>query len=315
MRIRPRHALVTAGVLFGLTLSACASEDPMAGDAADTADDGAVVIGTANFPESEIIGQVWAAALEDAGFDVEVNSGIGSREVYLRALEEGSVDVVPEYTGNLMQFYLAESDTQEHGAGTDSEEIYLTLQGALPEGLYAGQYAEAESKDAYRVTPELAEEYQLVTLGDLDNLEQVRIAGNPELAERPYGPPGLSEVYGVDAEKITMVPISDGGGPLTIAALLEGTAEVANIFTTSPTLDSDGNEVDLVTLEDPEQLILPQNVVPVMQDEVPQEVRDVIKEINGALTTEALVEMNLRNIGDEKAEPTVIARDFVDEQG
>lgn len=165
------------------------------------------------------------------------------------------------------------------------------------------------------MTPELAEEYQLVTLGDLDNLEQVRIAGNPELAERPYGPPGLSEVYGVDAEKITMVPISDGGGPLTIAALLEGTAEVANIFTTSPTLDSDGNEVDLVTLEDPEQLILPQNVVPVMQDEVPQEVRDVIKEINGALTTEALVEMNLRNIGDEKAEPTVIARDFVDEQG
>ncbi|AGF73527.1 ABC transporter substrate-binding protein [Corynebacterium halotolerans] len=320
MRIRPRHATVTvaAGVLFGLTLTACSSEDPLAGDDAGTTaagGDDTIVIGTANFPESEIIGQVWAAALEDAGFDVEVNSGIGSREVYLRALEEGSVDLVPEYLGNLTQFLLTDAGGQEIGTGADAEEVYETLQQALPEGLAAGEYAEGESKDSYRVTRELAEEHQLETLGDLNNLEQVRIAGNPELAERPYGPQGLTEVYGVGADKITLVPISDGGGPLTIAALTEGTAEVGNIYTTSPLLDADGNEVDLVTLEDPEQLILPQNVLPLMQaDAVPPEARDVINGVNDSLTTDALVEMNLRNIGEEKAEPTVIARDFVDEQ-
>lgn len=318
MRIRPRPAtvIVAAGALFGLTLTACSSEDPLAGD--DTAADGGedtIVIGTANFPESEIVGQVWAAALADAGFDVEVNSGIGSREVYLRALEEGSIDLVPEYTGNLTQFFLTDAGGQEIGPGADADEVYETLQQSLPEELATGEYAEGESKDSYRVARGLAEEHQLETLGDLDNLEQVRIAGNPELAERPYGPQGLAGVYGVAADKITMVPISDGGGPLTIAALTEGTAEVGNIYTTSPLLDADGNEVDLVTLEDPERLILPQNVLPLMQaDAVPQEARDVINGINAELTTDALVEMNLRNIGEEKAEPTVIARDFVDEQ-
>lgn len=313
-----RFTTITAATaLLGLALTACSpSEDPLSSDSGDTGspDGGTIVIGTANFPESEIIGQVWAAALEDAGFDVEVNSAIGSREVYLRALEEGSIDLVPEYTGNLAQYYLADSGSAELAAGADAEEVYSALEGALPEELVAGDYAEGESKDSYRVTRELADEFGLESLGDLNNLDQVRIAANPEFEQRPYGPAGLSEVYGVDAGKISMVPISDGGGPLTVAALLEGTAEVADIYTTSPLLDSQGNEIDLVTLEDPEQLILPQNVVPLMRaGEVPQEAIDAINGINGDLTTEALVEMNLRNIGEEKAEAPVIARDFVDE--
>jgi len=263
MKIRLTTVTATTALL-GLALTACSStsDDPLATDSTGTAaaDEDTIVIGTANFPESEIIGQVWAAALEDAGFDVEVSSAIGSREVYLRALEEGSIDIVPEYTGNLAQFYEADL-----AAGASSDDVFAALEGVLPEGITAGEYAEGESKDSYRVTRDLADEHDLSTLADLNNLDQVRVAGNPELAERPYGPPGLTDVYGVDAAKITMVPISDGGGPLTVAALTEGTAEVANIYTTSPSLDSEGNEVDLVTLEDPEGMILPQNVLPLMR--------------------------------------------------
>ena len=312
MKIRLTTVTATTALL-GLALTACSStsDDPLATDSTGTAaaDEDTIVIGTANFPESEIIGQVWAAALEDAGFEVEVSSAIGSREVYLRALEEGSIDIVPEYTGNLAQFYEAELS-----AGATSDDVFTALEGVLPEGITAGDYAEGESKDSYRVTRELADEHDLSTLADLGNLDQVRVAGNPELAERPYGPPGLTDVYGVDAAKITMVPISDGGGPLTVAALTEGTAEVANIYTTSPSLDSEGNEVDLVTLEDPEGMILPQNVLPLMRaDDVPQDAIDVITGVNEHITTDALVAMNLRNIGEEKAEPPVIARDFVDE--
>lgn len=317
MRNRFRRTIVAATVLLGMTLSACATDsgDPLAGDSAgDGADGGTIVLGTANFPESEIIGQIWAATLEDAGFDVEVSSAIGSREVYLRALEEGSIDLVPEYTGNLTQFYLADSGPGELAAGADADAVYSALEGALPEELAVAEYAQGESKDSYRVTRELADEYGLVTLADLDNLDQIRIAAAPEFAERPYGPAGLSGVYGIDAEKISMVPISDGGGPLTIAALVEGTAEAADIYTTSPLLDSNGNDIDLVTLEDPEMLILPQNVVPLMRaGELPQEAVDAINGINGHLSTEALVEMNRRNIGEEKAEAPVIARDFVDQ--
>lgn len=304
----------TVFALAALALASCSNgDDPLAtgGDTSPTpgAADESITIGTANFPESEIIGQIWAAALEDAGFDVEVTSGIGSREVYLQALEEGSIDLVPEYSGNLAQYYGAEID-----AGTDPDGVVDALEGVLPEGLVAGDIAEGESKDSYRVTRELADEHGLETLGDLDKLDQVRIAANPEFAERPYGPPGLASVYGVDEAKISVVPISDGGGPLTIAAVVEGTAEVADIYTTSPLLDSEGNEVDLVTLEDPEQLILPQNVLPLMRaDAIPQEALDAINGISGQLNTDTLVELNLRNIGEEKAEPPVIARDFVDE--
>ncbi|MDO5513474.1 ABC transporter substrate-binding protein [Corynebacterium sp.] len=300
----------TLFALSALALSSCSSgDDPLATSPTAEAGDEVITIGTANFPESEIIGQIWAAALEDAGFEVEVNSGIGSREVYLQALEEGSIDLVPEYSGNLAQFYGAELD-----AGTDADGVVDALDEVLPEGLVAGEIAEGESKDSYRVTRELAEEYNLENLGDLENLDQVRIAANPEFAERPYGPPGLASVYGVAEDKISVVPISDGGGPLTIAAVVEGTAEVADIYTTSPLLDSDGEEVDLVTLEDPEQLILPQNVLPLMRaDAIPQEALDAINGISGELSTEVLVELNLRNIGEEKAEPPVIARDFVDE--
>lgn len=300
----------TLFALSALALSSCSSgDDPLATSPESVAGDETITIGTANFPESEIIGQIWAAALEDAGFDVEVNSGIGSREVYLQALEEGSIDLVPEYSGNLAQYYGAELE-----AGTDADGVVSALSDVLPEGLAAGDIADGESKDSYRVTRELADEYGLETLGDLDNLDQVRIAANPEFAERPYGPPGLASVYGVAEDKISVVPISDGGGPLTIAAVVEGTAEVADIYTTSPLLDSAGNEVDLVTLDDPEQLILPQNVLPLMRaDAIPQEALDAINGISAELTTDVLVELNLRNIGEEKAEPPVIARDFVDE--
>ena len=107
-------------------------------------------------------------------------------------------------------------------------------------------------------------------------------------------------------------PISDGGGPLTVAALVEGKANAANIYTTSPALLSDGKEADLVTLEDPKHLIPSQNVVPLYKSgQLPDGALDAINSIDAKLTTEDLVAMNLRNVGSERAEPAQIAKDYV----
>lgn len=295
-----------------LVLTACgANQDPTATDAGGPGGDtDTIVIGTANFPESEIIGQLWAEVLKDAGFDVEINSGIGSREVYMQAMEEGTIDLVPEYTGNLAAFYGADLEP-----GADADTVADQVTGVLPDGLAAGVPAPAESKDSYTVTKDTADEHGLTTIGDLAKLDQVTIAANPEFAERPYGPQGLTDVYGVPADKITLNPISDGGGPLTIAALVSGEADVANVYTTSPVLDQSGNEVDAVRLEDPENLIAAQNVLPIYRaDQLPAEAIAALDDFNANLTTDDLVAMNLRNIGEEKAEAPVIATDFFAER-
>lgn len=297
-------------LLLPLALVACASGDPLDTEATEEPEieaSGDIVIGTANFPEAEIIGQIWAAALSDAGFDVDVASGIGSREVYLTALEEGTVTVVPEYAGNLAAFY---DDLPE---GADEQTIRDTLASSLPGTIEVGEFSPAESADAYRVTAETAADNDIRTIADLDKLDQITVAAPPEFAERRYGPPGLTSVYGIDPAKITVKPISDAGGPLTVQALVEGAADTANIFTTSPAITGKGDRPELVILEDPLNLIPPQNVVPVIHaGHLPPEALDVLNTVNAILTTEDLVEMNIRNVGDERAEPAVIARDWVD---
>ncbi|WKD57959.1 Glycine betaine/carnitine/choline-binding protein OpuCC precursor [Corynebacterium capitovis DSM 44611] len=299
-------ASAAAATLLALTITACGSSDPFDRESGGESEKGTVVIGTANFPESEIIGQIWAQALRDAGYDVSVSSGIGSREVYLSALQEGSVTLVPEYSGNLAQFY---GDVAE---GADEAAVSDALRANLPEGLQTGDFSPAQSKDAYRVTRGVAQQYGLESIADLAKLDTITIAAPPEFAERPAGPKGLASVYGINAAKVTVTPISDGGGPLTVRTLVDGAANAANIFTTSPALLPDGSTADLVILDDPKNLIPPQNVVPVLKaGSLPDGALDVINKVDASLTTDDLVAMNLRNVGSERAEPTTIAKDYV----
>lgn len=297
-------------VLLPFLLAACAQGDPLDTSGSDEtptveADAGTIVIGTANFPEAQIIGHIWAEALDDAGFTATVAPGIGSREVYLTALEDGTLTIVPEYAGNLASFY---SELPERA---DEKAVRDTLAKSLPDTLELGDFSPAESADAYRVTVATAER-GIRSIGDLDSLDHITIAAPPEFAERRYGPPGLTSVYGIDADKITVRPISDGGGPLTVQALAEGAVDAANIFTTSPAVTGKGERPDLVILEDPLHLIPPQNVVPVIRaGELPPGALDVLNDVNARLTTRDLTEMNERNVGAERAEPAAIARDWV----
>lgn len=304
-----RKTLIAVVATAAVALTGCSSNNPTSSSATEsrTADKNTVVIGTANFPESEIIGQVWKAALEKAGYKVEMKSGIGSREAYIKAIEDGSVDIVPEYIGSLAQYYKAYTPM-----GSTGDQLNDNTRQKLPEKLATSALAPGEDADSFKVLPETAQKYGLKEIGDLNKLDHITLAGPPELASRPHGPSGLESTYGIPQGKISLNSISDGGGPLTISALTEHKADVANIFTTSPTVDSKGNKVETVTLADPKRLILPEHVTALYRKEALDGMKlHVIEKINASLTTDQLTQFNEANVGSQKKEPASIASDFV----
>ncbi len=304
-----RRGKIAAGILAAgavLSLAACSSGDPLEPGNEPSGDNETIIIGAAGFAESEIIAQIFAQGLEANGVTVEFAGQIGQRDVYVAALEDGSIDLIPDYSGNLLQFFDAESDAKS------SDEVFAALPDALPDGFEVLEQSEAEDKDSYNVTKEFSEENGVTSLADLADLDvPLIVGGNPELNERPYGPQGLTDVYGVDAANISFVPVSDSGGPLTTGALLDGTVNIADIFSTTPSIKENG----FVTLEDPENMILPQNVLPLINsDKASDTVTEVLNAISAELTTEDLIELNARNQGDEKASPETLAKDWLAEK-
>ncbi|PSL38528.1 osmoprotectant transport system substrate-binding protein [Labedella gwakjiensis] len=302
--------LLAAGAV--LTLAACSNGDPITGSGGGSDDGGSgdsqtIAIGSAGFAESEIIAEIYAQALEANGYTVERTMQIGQRDAYIAALDDGSIDLVPDYTGNLLQFYDAGNEA------VTSDEVYSALGDVLPDGYEVLDQAPAEDKDSYNVTKDFADQYGLESLADLIKVDgPLVIGGNPELAERPYGPTGLQEIYGVSPDNIQFEPISDSGGPLTVQALLDGTVDIANIYSTTPAIADNG----FVTLEDPENMILPQNVVPLINsDSATDEVAEILNTVSAELTTEDLIELNGRNQGDEKAAPATLATDWLADKG
>lgn len=289
----PFRSILTSTVSVAsaaLLLTACGvNSDPL--DDSDGGNDNAeaIVIGSQAYYSNEIIAEIYAQALEDGGFQVEREFQIGQRDVYMPELEAGELDLLPDYTGNLVQYY---SDAAETGT---PDEIHDQLQQVLPDGLQALDWAEATDQDSYTVTAETAEEYALETIGDLTQLDQpVSIAANSEFSARPYGPDGAQEVYGVELD---LTGVEDSGGPLTVSALVDGDVQVADIYTSSPAIA----ENDLVTLEDPENLILSQNVVPIASEDLDDEAAQIVNDVQADLSLEDLIDLNTASVEDEAA--------------
>jgi len=286
-----------------VALAGCASSDPLSsGDSSASGDGDTLVIGSQQYYSNEIIAELYAQALEDGGYTVDRQYDIGQREVYLPELESGSIDVFPEYSGNLLQFYDAETTAKT------PDEVESALADALPDGLTSLTAAEATDQDSYNVTKEFSEQNGITSLADLkDYSGSIALGAPPENVDRPYGPPGLKSIYGVD---VTSTPIDDGGGPLTAKALSDGSVQIADLYSASPLIV----ENDFVTLDDPENMILPQNVVPIVSDKVDQGAQDIIDAVDAALTSADLQEMNSKSQTDKESEGT-IAKDFLESKG
>ena len=312
--IRTHRLGAAAAAAALLMLAGCSSGSNPLGTATSTAGgattSGAVTtvkVGSANFAESEIIAELYAQALEAKGVTVQRTMKIGARDAYLQALRDGSIDLVPEYTGNLLLAF------DKASAAKTAAEVTAALKEKTPGGMTVLTASPAEDKDSYNVTKEFSTKHGVTSLADLKKVPgTLKIGGMPELAERTYGPKGLTAVYGVDAAKMTLVPLSDGGGPLTVKALKDGSVDVADLYTTTPDIAANG----FVTLADPESMILPQNVVPLASTRVATPaVAQVLDAVSAKLTTADLMAMNGRNSGSEKASAKDVASAWLKEKG
>ena len=301
-------ALATAALL---TLTACGGgADPLStatGEAtatgAETSADGegeSVVIGSANFSESILLAYIYAGALKNAGVEASTNTGIGSREIYLKALEDGSIDVIPEYTGALGFFY------DPAFAETDPDAVFEAIQGLIPEDFVVLDRSEAEDNDTVVVTRETADQYGLTSIADLaDVAGELSFGAPPEFETRPQGLTGLKETYGVEFASFRALT-----GQALVQALQNGQIDAANIFSTDPAIVVN----ELVMLEDTEKLFGSQNMVPLVRAEVADLVRDALNDVSAALTTEKVTE-RLRQTAVEQRNPEDVAAQFLEEAG
>ena len=302
-RMTSAVALIAASLL-GLT--ACgSSEDPLAssapsGSASAGGSGGPIVVGGANFSESTLLAEIYAGALKAKGIDATTKPNIGSREIYLRALEDNSVQVFPEYTGALAFNY------DKEFTGTDPDEVYAKVQQVLPKTLTVLDKSAAEDNDSIVVTKETAAKYNLKSIADLKAVaNDLTLTAPPEFKGRPQGIPGLEKTYGVTFRSFR--PLTGQG---IVQALKNGQADVANIYSTDPAIAAN----DFLALEDTKKNFGSQNIVPLVRADRAEEVKAALNAVSAKLTTEAISDL-LTQTDIDKKDPKIVAQEFLTDNG
>ena len=302
-----KKSLIGAGIgIAALVLTACGGGDPLgeatspqASPAATGAATAPIVFGSADFTESKILAEIYSQALQAKGVESSTKLGIGSREIYIKALQDQSISAVPEYTGNLLSYFDANT------SATTTDEVEKALPTALPSDLKILKPSAAVDQDVYVVTKKFSEQNGITSLEDLKKIASTStLGGPPELEERRYGPPGLEKIYG--AKFKAFVPYAKY--PPKISDLDNNKIQVATFFTTDAVLA----EKDYVQLEDPQSMILPQNVVPLVRSDVASNTAavEVLDAVQAALTTEDLTQLN-KKVDSDRQDPAQVAAEWL----
>ena len=283
-RLRPA---LPVGLVALLLLAGCEPDRAPAGPPEDPRRP-TIQLASFDFPESELLGQLYGQALVQHGFPVEQVVQLGAREVVDPALEQGKVDMVPEYLGSALNFL----NDRERVATADPALTHARLEQAFaPRGVSVLAYAPAQDRNGFVVTGDLARRHNLVKLSDLAPMaHRMTLGGPPECAQRPLCLKGLEAVYKLRFARFEAMPSRD----VTAAALQTGEIDVGMIDTTDPNLAKS----DLVQLADNRRLQPADNVVPVLRREVvdaygPPLVR-LLNAVSAQLTTAELARLNLQ---------------------
>ena len=273
----------------------------------DVGRDDAVTIASYNFPESVLLAEIYAQALEATDVRVKRETALGTRELVMPALVQGLVELVPEYAGSALLFFSGPgSASADHDA--NDQALASELSGF---GVIALEASPAEDQNGFAVTRETAARFGLHSLSDLAAVaDQLTFGGPPECLRRPSCLPGLESTYGIEFgdEILTL----DSGGGRTVAALAQGTVDVALMFTSDGAVELN----DFVLLEDDRGLQPAENVTPVVRRDALERfpgLVGVVDAVSALLTTQELRSMNAE-LG-HGADPRAIAGAWLERNG
>jgi osmoprotectant transport system substrate-binding protein len=295
-----------------LALSACGGDDDDDGGAAAEAttetaapDRPTIVLGTKNFTEQFVLGELYKQALEAKGFEVELKSNIGSTEIIDQALTSGQINMYPEYTGTALTVVFGET-----GSAATAEETYDQTKAKYEErGQTLLAMTPFSDSDALAVRKAYAEQHGLTTIDDLSKVGRFRLGGQPEFRTRAQGLPGLEQNYGLT--EIRFVPLA---GISPYEAMDQNTVDVAAIFSTDPPLGAG----KYVVLEDTKAQFGFQNVAPVVDQELldalGSEFADTVDAVSEKLNEEAIIAMNSAVAIDQRP-AAEIAAEFLEANG
>lgn len=307
MRKRRGAAGAIVALVLLLTAAACGDDSGGGTDSADTtAAKGSVTVGSFNFSESVLLANLYAKALEDAGYKVTVRANLGAREIVFPALEKGEIDLVPEYLGNALA-YVAKDAAKP---GDDEAATVAKLKEALtPKQLSLLTPSDATDGDIIAVTKATADEHKLQKISDLAPLaKDMTLGGPPECPTRITCGLGLDQIYGL---KFKAFKALDTGGPITKAALEKGEVDVARLFSADAAI----KDKKFVILDDDKFIQPAGNVVPVIRTEVvDDEITEVLDKVSSTLTTDDLTTMNTK-IDVDKEDPDKVAEEYLIDKG
>jgi osmoprotectant transport system substrate-binding protein len=296
---KPAKRGVLAGVAIGaaLALAACGSSggskpssggssNPLAAGPAK----GTVVIGSANFPENEVLAEIYSLALQAKGIKVTDKFNIGAREVYYPQISKGAITIIPEYNGALLTTSVNTKSTAVTTADVDA-----ALASGLPSSLEVLTPSAAQDADSVTVTQAFATAHHLTSIADLAPIAKTMVFGAAaEFETRSDGLPGLKKNYGVVFKSFKA--LGDESGPITLAALMDNQVQAADVFTTTPQIKTD----HLVSLTDPKNNFAAQNVIPLVYKKgINSTITATLNEISAKLTTAGLIALN-QAVGPDK---------------
>jgi osmoprotectant transport system substrate-binding protein len=322
---RHRWLMLLMLLVASLALAACGSddEDDGGGDGAGTttqeeasnaiqSDDAnsgtTITVGSKNFTEQKVLGEIYAQAFEAAGYTVEKQLNLGDEKTALAALENGEIDAYPEYTGTaLLSFFGVQADKLPKDEAAAYEQA---REGFAKKNLTAFQPTPFTSSNEVAVTEETASENNLTTISDLEPVAgEMTMYGSPECRQRLDCLLGLEQVYGLKFRRFVPVDIA-----LRHEVLTKGQADVSIVFTTDPQIQREG----FVLLEDDKGMFPPYNSTLVMRDEIAEQggsaLEEVVAQVNEGLTDEAMQELNARVDLDKKT-PEEVAGEYLSETG